>query len=134
MIMARTVTVSGSMRIVDDEDIVANEIERVQFAEARDLDEDQPEELIHVEGRAGGEVRVELDMNMQLIRNNRVRIRGSTILFEGTSEENNDEDGRFDFSFVVRPGRTVSRSFRLRNTDEGGDFADISFTCSNSRT
>jgi TATA-binding protein-associated factor Taf7 len=72
-------------------------------------------------------------LTVQLIRNNRIRITGVAILFEGVSEETNDEDGRFEFSFIVRPGRTANRHFRLRNTDEGGDYADISFTCSNTR-
>jgi hypothetical protein len=119
------------MRVVDDEDFFANETGTLQFNESTEIDEDQPEDVLHFERRVGGEVRVELDARPTLLRDDRVRFHVTAILFEGNSEDTNDEDGRQEFNFVVRPGRTRRIGFRLRNEDEGGDFADISFTCSN---
>jgi hypothetical protein len=61
-----------------------------------------------------------------------VRISGVALLFEGTSEDTNDLDGRTEFTFLVPRGRSVSNSQRVDNTDEGGDFATINMTVNNS--
>jgi hypothetical protein len=131
--MARLVTVAGSMYVVDDEDFVADETGRLQFNESTEIDDDQPEDLLHFEKRVGDEVRVELDIRPRLMRDDRIRFHVTAVLFEGSSSDTTDEDGRQEMSFVVRPGRTRRQSFRILNEDEGGDYADISFTCSNVR-
>jgi hypothetical protein len=119
------------MRIVDDETFGSKEEERVPFSDAKTLDDDQLEQIIAVEEGVGGEVRLELSLNAQLLDSQGIRISGTALLFEGTSEDTDDLDGQHFFNFVVRPGRTVNHTFRVRNTDEGGDFADVRFTCRN---
>jgi hypothetical protein len=61
-----------------------------------------------------------------------VRIYGVALLFEGTSEDTSDLDGRTEFTFLVPRGKMVSNSQKVRNTDEGGDFATIDMTVNNS--
>jgi hypothetical protein len=65
------------------------------------------------------------------VDNQSVRIDGNAKLFEGTSEDTNDLDGETTFTFIVPRGRTVSNAQQVRNTDEGGDFADIRISATN---
>lgn len=129
--MSRKISVAGNMRIVDDETFGSNEEERRAFSDAKFLDDDQLEQVIYVEEGVGGEVRLELTINAQLLTNDGIRVSGVASLFEGTSEDTSDLDGQHFFNFVVLPNRVINHKFRVRNTDEGGDFADVSFSCSN---
>jgi hypothetical protein len=84
----------------------------------------------------GGECRAEAKLEAQVITGGLVSITGEVLLFEGTSENTRDLDGRTNVSFTVpkttlaNPAPTV-RSIRVDNTDEGGDYVDFRFTLTN---
>ena len=78
-------------------------------------------------GRAGGEIRVEVLLTLTLRPNDLSVVVSYLIkLFEGTSESTNDLDGQVEGSGVVGKDRTVEiRAKRVKNDDEGGDWADV---------
>lgn len=93
---------------------------------------------------AGGEVRIDDWDRVQVDNNGVARIWVSMQLFEGTSCNNNDLDGksigvRSNGStvgapfLVVRPGETKSKILRVNNTSEGGDYGRIKYTFTNNR-
>jgi hypothetical protein len=127
---------------VDEEDFVSNEIGSASTTGEivlNDSDFGQGFNLVFLECRWGGEVRVELAMNIQRLEVppnhpnfDGVQIDGFAQLFEGTSEDTDDLDGDVDFQFVVPRGKTIINTQRVTNLDEGGDFADIKMTVTNS--
>ncbi|MCG3159250.1 MAG: hypothetical protein JMDDDDMK_00236 [Acidobacteria bacterium] len=131
--MGRKAIVSGHMFILDHETWPADdETNLVRFSREAEVDADgQPEELITAVGRAGGEVKIELHMNAVLLTAGKLRIRGVAKLFEGTSDNSTDLDGEHSFDFQVRKNKRRTVNFRVHNDDEGGDYADISFTVGN---
>lgn len=129
--MARRVTVSATINGVDDETFGSNEFGHAQFTRETILGDAQPQNVMQMQCRWGGECRVELKLTGQQLDGGDVRIVGEVMLFEGTSEGTSDLDGRSDFTFLVPRGRTVSNSQRVDNTDEGGDYATIDLTVNN---
>jgi hypothetical protein len=130
--MARRVTVSATIDGVDDETFGSNQFGHAEFTRETILGDAQPQNVMRMQCRWGGECRVELDLTGQMLDSGEVRISGVALLFEGTSEDTNDLDGRTEFTFLVPRGRSVSNSQRVDNTDEGGDFATINMTVNNS--
>jgi hypothetical protein len=130
--MARRVTASATINGVDDETFGSNEFGHAEFTRETILGDAQPQNVMRMQCRWGGECRVELDLTGQMIDNGDVRVSGVALLFEGTSEDTNDLDGRAEFTFLVPRGKTVSNSQRVDNTDEGGDFATIDMSVNNS--
>jgi hypothetical protein len=63
-----------------------------------------------MECRWGGECRVELDLIGQVMDNSDVRVTGTALNNEGTTENTNDLDGRIDFTVLVPRGKTTSTS------------------------
>ena len=55
-------------------------------------------------------------------------VSGHVDLYEGTSESNHDLDGSVPISGCVGPGGSLPFSGRVRNTNEGGDWADYNFS------
>jgi len=93
---------------------------------------------------AGGEVRIDDWDRVQVDNNGVARIWVSMQLFEGTSCNTNDLDGKsigvrsngttVGAPFlVVRPGQTKSKTLRVNNTSEGGDYGRIKYTFTNNR-
>jgi len=66
-----------------------------------------------------------------MLDNDDVRITGEFLLYEGTSEDTMDLDGRADFTFIVPRGKTIGNQQRVNNVDEGGDYADVKMTVIN---
>jgi hypothetical protein len=127
----RLVTASAHIDGTDDETFGSNEFGSASFTRETVLNDSQPQNLIEMVCKWGGECRVELELTGQRLNDDGVRIDGHAKMFEGTSEETDDFDGQTLFQFVVPKGRTVGNSQTVRNEDEGGDFADISMTVSN---
>jgi hypothetical protein len=130
--MARRLTASASIFGVDDETFGSDEYGRASFRKETTLSNSNPQDVLSMECRWGGECRVELDLTGQLVDNGDVRVSGKALLFEGTSENTDDLDGETNFTVVVPRGKTISSSQTVRNTDEGGDYAKITMTFSNS--
>jgi hypothetical protein len=132
---ARKVVGIAEIRGVDEEDFVSNEFGSASTTGEiilNDSEVGQDFNLVFLVCKWGGECRVELTLNGQRLDNNDVRVDGNVKLFEGTSEDTGDLDGQENFSFIVPKGRTVEDSRRVVNEDEGGDFADVGMTVSNS--
>ena len=91
---------------------------------------------------AGGEVRIEDWDRVEVDNSGVAKIWVSMELYEGTSCNSNDRDGRsigvrrngtaVGAPFmVVRPGQTVSKTLRVNNSAEGGDYGRITYTFTN---
>lgn len=129
--MARRVTVSATIDGVDDETFGSNEFGHAEFTRETILGDAQPQNVMGMQCRWGGECRVELNLTGQMLDNGDVRVSGVALMFEGTSESTGDLDGRSDFTFLVPRGKSISNSQRVDNTDEGGDSATINMTVNN---
>jgi hypothetical protein len=129
--MSHIITASATINGVDDETFGSNDFGHAEFTRETVLGDAQPQNVMRMQCRWGGECRVELDLTGQLLDNEDVRISGVALLFEGTSEDTNDLDGRTEFTFLVPRGKTVSNQQQVKNTDEGGDFATIDMSVSN---
>ncbi len=129
--MTRRVTVSATIDGVDDETFGSNEFGHAEFTRETILADSQPQNLMEMECRWGGECRVELRLLGQKLDNNDVRVTGEALLFEGTSEGTNDLDGRKAFNFLIPRGKTISDAQTVNNDDEGGDYATIKLTATN---
>jgi hypothetical protein len=130
--MARRITASATIDGVDDEWFGSNEFGHAEFTRETILDSSQPQNVIQMDCRWGGECRVELILTGQMLDNGDVRITGEAKLFEGTDESTTDLDGTTNFVFLVPRGKTVSNQQRVDNTDEGGDYATVKMTVNNS--
>lgn len=86
--------------------------------------------------RWGGECRLEALVSAQVIGDNVVAVFGDAKLYEGASENSNDLDGQESINFFIPPfssenqAQTVS-DIVVNNTDEGGDYGQITFRLQN---
>ncbi len=64
----------------------------------------------------------------------RVTVTVNSRLLESNACPNGDLDGQNSLTVVLDSGQADSRSFRVNNSDEGGDFADWSLAMSNNDT
>lgn len=80
----------------------------------------------------GGELRIEVDVYATALAYGKILIEGEARLYEGTSEKSQDLDGRKKFELVVEKNTSRSHSIRVKNVDEGGDYADVSMRFNNS--
>lgn len=128
----RRVVASANMRLTDDETFGSNEHgEASGFGEIVVTNSNPQEVMPKVIGTAGEEVRVELRLVGQALTNGDVRITGKVELYEGTSDQSDDLDGDEDIAILIPRDEFRSYSMRVRNEDEGGDFADITMNFSN---
>lgn len=82
--------------------------------------------------RWGGEVRAEYEFNFALLQDNSVRLHLNCLLYEGTSENDDDLDGQGREAITIAPGRSSSLRLMVTNTDEGdGDYAFMTVSVSN---
>lgn len=122
------------MDITDDETFGSNEHNHVERRDERWLDSYDPQGVMTMIGKAGGEVRVELTANAAPRVDGSMRIFVDLKLYEGTSEESNDLDGTKTQEIIVPADQVLQIPLRINNDDEGGDFADISLVLSNFAT
>jgi hypothetical protein len=81
---------------------------------------------------AGGEVRIDLHMRVELITADWVRVSGTAYLYEGASCTSNDLDGQKSFNFQFSPNVTHRPSpIEVENQAEGGDSARIQLSLTN---
>lgn len=132
MALNRKVTTTAVISGVDHETWGENERGSAARTTERVLFDNNLQELSFLTCKWGGECRVELLVNGQRNDADDVAVNGVAVLYEGTSEETGDEDGRQGFGFVVPKGKTVSQGWRVVNLDEGDDYADFTITVVNS--
>lgn len=130
----RHVIITAAMDLTDDETFGSNEHGHAERHDERWVDSWDPQGVMSLIGKAGGEMRVELAATASVRPDGGVRISIEAKLFEGTSEETGDLDGTNAVVQLVPAGAIVQIPLRVNNDDEGGDFADISLTISNSAT
>lgn len=127
----RRVTINAHMDLTDDETFGSNEHNSGDKSGEVVVTSDNPQEIINMVVKAGGEMRVELPINVQARSSGDTKATGTAKLYEGTSEETDDLDGTLDVDFLIPRDGFVSKEYTIRNTDEGGDFAVIKLTASN---
>lgn len=129
----RRLTITMNMHGVDHETFGSNEeTRRTEVRETILSNPNQAMNVLEFIHGWGGECRLELRLNATLLTDNTIRVQGSALLFEGTSEGTDDLDGQRDISFLVpKGGVIVQENFRVNNDDEGDDFADVQLTCVN---
>nr|WKN39744.1 hypothetical protein K4G66_13695 [Tunicatimonas sp. TK19036] len=128
----RRVVASAHMAITDDETFGSNEHGTADGrTEGFVTNTTTPSTFLNLIGKAGGEVRVELNLNVSATTEGDVQISGNVQLFEGTSTESDDLDGTTGINFTVPRDGIITQRINVRNTDEGGDFSDIDLTISN---
>ncbi|MEY2848264.1 MAG: hypothetical protein RI885_929 [Actinomycetota bacterium] len=127
----RRVTINAHMELTDDETFGSNEHGSGDKSGEVVVTNGSPQEIINMVVTAGGEMRVELPINVQARSNGDTKATGTAKLFEGTSEQTDDLDGQLDVDFLIPRDGFVSKDYTIRNTDEGGDFATIKLTASN---
>lgn len=127
----RRVVCSAYMDLTDDETFGSNERSSAsRWGEVLVMN-DMPQEVMKLIDGAGGEMRVELTLIGQARSNGDVLITGQALLYEGTSEQTNDLDGDEAINIIIPRDGFRSYSFRVVNENEGGDFADMNLTFSN---
>jgi hypothetical protein len=124
----RIVNTTAVIKGTDDENVFSNEFGSASMETERVLTNNDQHDLMFLMCKWGGECRVELTLNGHRRDDDAVEVQGTALLFEGTSEETGDLDGRDDFTLVVPRGQTLRESRRVTNLDEGEDFADIHMT------
>ncbi len=129
--MQNKVTYTVGMHITDDETFGSNEHASINRGGTLVLDAGTPQREDLTIGKCGGEVRVELRVIYRQEAGGAVNVTGKALLYEGTSVNTGDLDGRAEFSGVVNSGQNRTFSLRVRNTDEGGDFADMTVAVGN---
>jgi len=121
------ITVAGHMSITDDE--WGNDEHATRDHEFLPYTIGEPASnhatLAWTEGM-GGEVRIEVTCTMTyLLASDAVRFNCNAKLYEGTSESSNDLDGQVNVVKTVGRNRNEDIEIKVRNTDEGGDHAEI---------
>jgi uncharacterized protein with LGFP repeats len=128
----RRLSVAAAMQLTDHETFGSNERSSAEKSEEAVLTNEQPQRVLTLIDGAGGEMRVELVLTAKAKDNGDVLVDGVAVLYEGTSEQTDDRDGDETFEVLVPRDSFTSQSIRVRNEDEGDDFADIQMTFNNS--
>ena len=129
--MQNKVNYSSVMNIVDHETFGSNERSRVSNSGVFLLDNSKKTNTLFFIGRCGGEVRIELTIEFKQNSNGILAIKESAKLYEGTSTNSRDLDGTASKTTSVGVNQSKTIVFKVRNTDEGGDYADISLLVRN---
>ena len=131
--MQSKITFSSSISMLDDEFWGDDERRTVNNSGVFILDNTRRTNSMFFVGKCGGEMRIELSVEVRQQDSGAITVSGRALLFEGTSEETNDLDGQRSFNQTIAANTTDTISFRVNNTDEGGDFADIVLRFTNQR-
>ncbi len=129
--MQNKVNYSSVMNIVDHETFGSNEKSRVSNSGVFLLDNSKKTNTLFFIGRCGGEVRIELTIEFKQNSNGTLAIKESARLYEGASTNSRDLDGTASKTTSVGINQSKTIVFKVRNTDEGGDYADISLLVRN---
>jgi uncharacterized protein with LGFP repeats len=132
---ARKLRIGGSVKITDDESIFEkNEHGTFDVSGGPIVTSDYPAGLIKQEWCVGGEVRVELELDVFAGNNGDVIVKGEARMYEGTSCHNDDLEDTEPIRLVVPPGKFHEPgTITLRNSEsDGGDVAEIKLNFSNS--
>lgn len=131
-----SVNLSGSMNILDDESWpFSDERGTRNFNNNVIVGRNLSTTSSTASGCVGGEVRVEVQF--VVIDNESfpgwIQVDPLIRLFEGTSCSTGDLDGTVNPAiFWVGPNSSVTQTFRVNNTAEGGDRADVTYNVVNS--
>jgi hypothetical protein len=128
------VSVSGVMDITDDETFGDEHATRRRNFDAIFVGNPLPAtDTFEWKEGMGGEVRIEVVCSVTALSNGSVDVSCNVKLFEGTSTSTDDLDGRASGGKVVGVGASEVVSIDVKNTDEGGDHAEIRLTVTNTR-
>lgn len=119
--------------MLDHENFGSNEKKTVENSGVFTLDDSKPSNSLFFVGKCGGEIRVELSVIVKQMSNGSINVSGEALLFEGTSENTTDLDGKGTFNENILANTAKKISFRVNNTDEGGDYTDISLEFTNTK-
>lgn len=137
--MSRILTGTARITGTDDEDwpFPDEHVDR-NYPISLVVNETQGETNIVIDpAKWGGECRVELDLTATLIAGGDIRMHAVSRLYEGDSEESQDEEDRKDVTFIVPRNHknnlaTTTYAISLRNAGfGGGDHAEIGFGLQN---
>jgi hypothetical protein len=120
-------TLGGTVRIKDDEVIARRDKYCNRSLEGFDtaqLPWDRDAVIHDTNNKCGGEVRVEFHLTGTVDDAAGWCVTGVVELYEGTSESAHDLDGSMEVSGCADAGGMIEINDRVRNTDEGGDWAD----------
>lgn len=132
--MQNKITYLSTISMLDDETFGSDERATATQSGIFMLDPTRTSSSLFFVGKCGGEMRIEVSANVvQNATNGNITVSGVAKLFEGTSESTNDLDGQRAFNQVISANTTGTIAFRVNNTDEGGDFADISLRFTNQK-
>lgn len=122
------VTVSGIMEILDDEVINRRNVRVTRDVSGTAIVGVDPSSPIRMEGCAGSEIRVELELDVQGVSNsNDVRVTGNAYLYEGTSCTSGDLEDTETIRLTVPANQYAPYTINLLNAETfGGDTASIS--------
>jgi hypothetical protein len=129
--MTRKVSIAGSMFVFDHDWPDGSESQSFNFQNTVFVGSEAPLDLLRKEGCVDNEVRAELHLTVKLASDEGIMIDGQLKLYEGASCSTNDLDGQTTVAFFVPKDQVRSFSLRLQNTDEGGDFIDLTMTVKN---
>lgn len=135
--MGRKVNITVFMNAVDHELFGANEKGSSTQRYSLVIDESMPANQLEVKPlRVGGEVRVEVDLSVQIVKGTTAQVGGKARLYEGTSDDTDDLEESKEFVFLVPKGGDPKEYFvELRNRGfGGGDSASITLVATNSIT
>ena len=128
----RNIILNGSVRITDDE-YFGDQKCTGNISEKAIISPNQVSELIRYQKGCGGEVRVEMDLNTQLLESGDVKIIGEARLYEGTSESTSELEDTESIDFIVPVNNLKSITIDLLNTEfQGGDKAKFILNFANS--
>jgi hypothetical protein len=119
--------------MLDHETFGANERKTVVNTGVFMLDNTRRTNSMFFVGKCGGELRIELSVEVRQLDNGNITVSGRALLFEGTSENSNDLDGQRSFNQTINANTTGTISFRVNNSDEGDDYSDIVMDFTNLR-
>jgi hypothetical protein len=132
MTTIRNVTTFATIRAEDAEFFGPNEIGSAHTEKKMTILRDNNlHDLASLELRFGGEIRIEVYVRGARSDDDAVSVTAETFLYEGTSEDTNDLDGRMSMKFEVPKDQKKVLSGTLRNHDEGGDYAVITIEVDN---
>jgi hypothetical protein len=131
------VEISGHMDILDDESWpFSDERAFVPFNGTVTVGPFNTTRSYSTSGCAGDEVRIELRVDIEDSTSSPgwVLARATARMYEGTDCFSGDFDGQAARSFWVPRNGTSTQTFRVNNTAEGGDYADLKVVVRNTTT
>jgi hypothetical protein len=129
-----TVHVDVSVRIVDDETFRDEKGTR-KYSDTVLVGPTDPRAVVEGEGCVGREVRVKSRFVIELAPDRpagTIRVYRFGRLYEGSNCSTNDLDGWVSLEYLyIGPNKTHTGSYRVKNENEGGDRATVSYTITN---